>query len=174
MRRYTPEMRTPSIFLAILAAGCTADPQPGLQPSNQIVGWAGGDLAPDVRVTDQFGDPFSVSSLAGSLVLVDVTMMWATVGSDVPDQSEAIAQRYAADGLIYVSVITEDVSSDPTTQSDLLWWADEFGVTGPVVGASPLWPEHQGAWLIDPGGSVHGQVQTYTAAGIEFAIVEAL
>lgn len=104
-------------------------------------GMDAGDVVLDVRGTDQFGDEVSLWQFHDRWVLVDISTMWCAPCQDLARGTEDLYQAYRDRGLVYLTLLHENVGNDPPTVDDLALWArmPEGGegaydlITAPVV-----------------------------------------
>lgn len=97
------------------------------------IGFAVGQTVPDVRVPDQFGDEVSLWQFSGRVVLFDISTMWCAPCQELAEGTEATIDYYADDPFAYLTVLQENVESQPPDQEDLNLWADNFEITGAVL-----------------------------------------
>lgn len=104
-------------------------------PPEGLVGEGYGidEVVPDFLLPDQFGDDVSLWQFYGSVVVMDVSTMWCAPCIDLARTTEDTFEHYQGDGFMYVTVLQETVDNQPPEQSHLVQWADEFGITAPVV-----------------------------------------
>jgi hypothetical protein len=62
---------------------------------------------------------------------------------------ESLYQDWQSDGLIVITLLVENLSSATPSQTDLAAWANQFGLTHPVV-ADPNW-QISNRYLDGPG-----------------------
>lgn len=82
-----------------------------------------GEIVYDVRGTDQFGDETSLWQFAGSWILVDISTMWCAPCQDLARGTEDVAQTYKDRGLVYVTLLHENLLNEAPTLEDLGLWA---------------------------------------------------
>jgi len=141
-------MRSALLVVTLLSTGCiprlygeehTWEPPLNswdlAEPPGDLVGegWGVGDVAPDFRLTDQFGDSVSLWQFYGQVLLVDISTMWCAPCQELAKHTEATWQDYRDQGFVYLTVLQEDVEGGPVEQEDLTKWADTFGITAPVL-----------------------------------------
>lgn len=149
MQSPEPLMRTLSIVL--LATACVPELEgtgegpyvwtepnnswPVAAPPDDLVGegFFAGQVPHDFRLLDQHGDEVSLWQFYGSVVVVDISTMWCAPCRDLAQTTEETYQGYLADGLMYLTILPENVENQPPSNEDLNLWADQFGITAPVV-----------------------------------------
>ena len=141
-------------------AGDTAADCPWAAPTNtwpvsaptgcpQPEGFSAGEVVPDVRLPDQFGDTVALWQFSGDLLLLDFSSMWGV--QMWPRELAALGAEYADAGLTTVSVIVEDQYGETADTADLQDWQAATGAVGPVlsdpevyrsqVSSEEAWPE---------------------------------
>jgi thiol-disulfide isomerase/thioredoxin len=112
-------------------------------------GFYEGDVIPDFRLVDQYGDVVSLWQFHGRVVVVDISTMWCGPCRELAEDAEALFQDHEEDGLMYVTVLPENVEGADPTVEDLALWAEHYGLTTPVVAdpgklwAAPAVPQDQ-------------------------------
>jgi peroxiredoxin len=96
-------------------------------------GYEPGQIVPDVRLVDQFGDEVSLWQFHGQLILFDISTMWCGPCQDLGAHTEQNWQDYQDQGFVYVTVLQQDFDGDPTEADDVDYWVDTFGITAPVL-----------------------------------------
>lgn len=96
-------------------------------------GWEPGQVVPDIRVVDQFGEEVSLWQFHDHVILLDISTMWCAPCRELAADTEHTAESYEDQGFVYLTVLQESVEGGPPTLEDLNLWADNFGITGPVV-----------------------------------------
>jgi thiol-disulfide isomerase/thioredoxin len=98
------------------------------------VGFQDGQIVPDARLVDQFGDEVSLWQFYGQVILLDVSTMWCAPCQELGKHTDETWLEYRDQGFIYLTVLQEDVESNPPDAADIQFWVDEFGITSPVLG----------------------------------------
>ena len=97
-------------------------------------GYAEGDVPPDLRVPDQFGDTVSLWQFYGRLVVVDISPMWCAPCQEIAAGLEDLLADYQDTDLVYISLVAETVEGAPATKESAEQWASAYGiVSAPVV-----------------------------------------
>ncbi|MEQ1568500.1 MAG: TlpA disulfide reductase family protein [Myxococcota bacterium] len=128
-------------------------------------GYEPGQVVPDVRLIDQFGDEVSMWQFYGQVILLDVSTMWCAPCQDLGLHTEQNWQEYRDRGFVYVTVLQQDVEGDPTELVDVNEWVDTFAITAPV--------------LADPDAETYGAIQndtfpTVLVVGRDLKVIERL
>lgn len=108
----------------------TGEPETGTRGQ----GFSVGQVVPDVRIPDQFGETVSLWQFSGEVVLLDVSTMWCAPCQELAEGTQTTIDYYADDPFSYLTVLQENVESQPPHVEDLNRWADTFTITGPVIG----------------------------------------
>ncbi len=82
------------------------------------------DIAVDFTANDQNGDPLTLSSFHGKVILLDFTADWCTVCREKAQTAEAFYQLHKDKGFIYILVVIE---------GNAAVWAQTYGLTFPVL-----------------------------------------
>jgi len=147
-------------------------------------GFEVGDVAPDVRLADQYEDTVSLWQFYGKVIVLDISTSWCAPCQALAETCEETYLEYEPEGFMYVTVLQADLEfGDPDTD-DLLLWAGEFGISTPVLddGTDPqqtvdaivpanTWPA---VLVIDREMRVHERVDPPEDAGLRAAIESVL
>jgi len=97
--------------------------------------YAVGEVLPDVSGTDQFGNSVSLAQFNGAVILLDFSAGWCGPCQSAAANAEALYQKYNEEGFVIVHAMIDDWTRDGTLDDDtfLATWADEFGLTFPVM-----------------------------------------
>ncbi len=177
-----PDLRTDGAHLA--AWELPENDWPAAEPPEWLVGegFYQGQVVPDFRLVDQHGDEVSLWQFYGRPVLVDISTMWCGPCQQLAKDAEHTYQDWREAGLIYLTVLPQNLHGQDPTQDDLLLWADEYALTSPVVSdpggkwASPAVPQNQFPFvaLLDVDLTVHTRMSTPTDANVRAALAELL
>lgn len=165
---------------------------PSAAPPADLVaaGFAPGQVPPDVRGVDQFGDEVSLWQFYGRPIVFDISTMWCAPCQDLAKGAEEINQHFAEDGLIYLTALLENEHREGPTVEELELWSrfpafhsdpdhPYDRITGPII-SDPLGQsgsaravrngQYPVALLINPDLTVERRVDPPTDAAIEAAI----
>lgn len=114
---------------------------PSATPPDGLVaeGFHAGEVVPDVRARDQFGEEVSLWQFSGQVTLLDVSTIWCRPCQVLAQDTEHTWQDYRDEGFIYLTVLHEDASGAEPDTDDLRLWADQvpqapaLPITSPVV-----------------------------------------
>lgn len=97
------------------------------------LGTAIGECAPDFSLLDADGVAWRLYDHAGDVIVVDFSAMWCPHCVNLADDLEALHVELAAQGLTVVTVLHEDLSSQPPDAADLRQWSSTLGLTHAVL-----------------------------------------
>lgn len=123
--------------------GCAAPPDSGAE----LVG----DVAPDFALEDVDGVQHRLSDQAGGVVVLEFSAMWCTRCQHAAPELEELHQRRASDGVTVWGILFQNAQGQDPGPDDLTAWADEFGLTHPVLA-------DRGEKAFDAWGSGHQPV----------------
>ena len=104
-----------------------------LPASIEAEGFLTGETPPDVRLRDQFGDEVSLWQFYGKVVALDVSTIWCGPCQEAASHVQEIADKYADEGFVFLSVLPEDISGEVPEQDDLEYWSERHGITEPIL-----------------------------------------
>lgn len=93
-------------------------------------GYENGQIVPDSRLTDQFGDEVSVWQFAGDIILIDVSTIWCAPCQQLGAGTEEVWQAYRDYGFTYVTILQADLEGDEVDPEDLDLWVNGFYESG--------------------------------------------
>jgi peroxiredoxin len=100
-----------------------------------------GRFAYDFTLYDQAGKQVTLSDLRGKVVLLDICTMWCGPCRNEAAHLEDLYTEYKDDGLVIITVITENIFNDPPTTGDQKTWVRTYKLSFPVLG-DPFWGAH--------------------------------
>lgn len=149
-------MRRPALpALALLVSGCvpeltspTSDDTgststwvapdndwPSATPPAGLVGqgYGQGQVMPDFRLNDQFGQEVALWQFYGSVIVLDLSTMWCGPCAALAKDVTETWHDYQSQGFMYLTVLPEDDQGQVPDQSDLQRWAENNGVEAPIL-----------------------------------------
>jgi subtilisin-like proprotein convertase family protein/peroxiredoxin len=102
-------------------------------------GYEIGDVAHDIALVDQDGNPASLSEHAGKYVLLQFTAVWCAPSNiEVPQDRDEIAALNDANAMgvevVYLTVLVDGPSPGvPSTLQNAINWANKYDLTTPVL-----------------------------------------
>ncbi len=111
--------------------GSLADPGP--PPALTGQGYGEGDIVPDLRLPDQHGDLVSLWQFYGSTIVLDVSTMWCVPCQHLGEVTQATQDEYADEGLVYITILQQDLYTQPPTAEDIDLWVSGYEITSSPV-----------------------------------------
>lgn len=99
----------------------------------RVLGKVPGQRAFPFTLNDQNGNPVSLDSLKGKVVLLNFSGMWCGPCQDEAEEAETLYRRYKDRGFIIVEILFEDYNFGVVDQRDQQTWAQQYGITFPVL-----------------------------------------
>jgi thiol-disulfide isomerase/thioredoxin len=96
-------------------------------------GYAVGDTAPDFLFGDQYGAQVSLWQWHGCTVVLDISTMWCAPCQELAEEAQAIADDYRDDEVVYVTIMPQDLGSDPPDTDELMEWSEGFELVEPIL-----------------------------------------
>jgi thiol-disulfide isomerase/thioredoxin len=132
-------------------------------------GYEDGQVVPDVRGIDAYGDEVSLWQFYGSVIVLDLSTQWCAPCRALAEGVQETADHYG-DDLVYLTVMPENNYNEPPSEQDILDWVEFYGITTePVLadpegysydvvppGSSEGWPA---LFVIDRDLRIHGRVE---------------
>ena len=115
---------------------------------DEPTGYDVGELFPDARFEDQNGDTVSMWQFTGCVTVVDLSTSWCAPCQQLATEVDEMYAKYDAEGLAYVTLLSQDLENNDTDRQDLIDWSENFGVT-----TTPIVADHVYTWEI-LGGQV--------------------
>jgi thiol-disulfide isomerase/thioredoxin len=99
---------------------------------------------------DQNGEEFQLYDHYDKAIVVDFSAGWCGPCKRAADVVQEHSDTYAAEGLLYVTVLIETANREDPTVADLQAWADEHNITSaPVLaGSRALLESGGGDWAL--------------------------
>jgi thiol-disulfide isomerase/thioredoxin len=141
-------------------------------------GFQVGEVPPDFRLLDQYGDEVSLWQFYGSPVVLDISTMWCAPCQELALDAQETAEDYEDVGLVYLTVLAEDADGDIAEPEELDLWAETFEIAQPVVGdperewSGPAVPDgvYPVVLILDPTLVVDSKVSPPTDANVRAAV----
>lgn len=155
-------------------------PMDGCATEMQGTGSGEGDIAEDFELEDQFGDAVRFHDFCDHAVLLVSSATWCGACVSEAPQVQGYYEEYGARGFIAITLLGEDENSQPPDNDDLNAWAEQAGITHPVLadgswGVSNRYEQDGGIptlTLVAPGGELVMVDQYVTDADIEAVLPE--
>ncbi len=105
-------------------------------------GWDVGDIARNVKLTDQYGNLLELYQLYGYNIMLSVGARWCGPCNEAASTSQDLWAEYADKGIIFVEILLDgNTPGKAATQSDIDYWTNKYDMLFPVgflAGASSL------------------------------------
>ena len=99
-------------------------------------GFAQGQVPPDMCMLDQHGDKVSLWQFYGNVILLDVSAEWCAPCQELAEEVDETWEDYKDQGFMYLTLLTENYSSQIPELSSLEHWAEQHEITAPVLSDS--------------------------------------
>jgi peroxiredoxin len=96
-----------------------------------------GNVAPNLQLTDQFGNPVALHQFYGYVVVMAIGAYWCGPCQSAASSSQELWDEHREDGVIFLELLMEDLGGGPPTVNDLQSWASDFSLEYPVASGSP-------------------------------------
>ena len=96
-------------------------------------GWAEGQVAPDFRLVDQYGDTVSLWQFYGDVIALDLSTMWCGPCQLLAREVDEVQEDYEAEGFIYITLLPENVDGEVPSVDNLNEWAERNSVSAPIL-----------------------------------------
>jgi thiol-disulfide isomerase/thioredoxin len=107
-------------------------------PSNLVSeGVEEGQVPPDFRLVDQFGDEVALWQFYGQWVVLDFSTLWCSPCQDLAALASETKALYDSYGFEYVSILSQNMNYEPPTLEEVQAWANAFDMDTPVL-ADPI------------------------------------
>ena len=114
---------------------------------DEPTGYDVGERFPDARIPDQNGDVVSMWQFTGCVTVVDMSTGWCGPCQKLARSVDELYADYEARGVMYVTLLAEDVDYADADQKDLVDWSKDWGVT-----TTPILADPQYTWELFVGG----------------------
>lgn len=102
-------------------------------------GFQVGEVIPELRGPDQFGDEVSLWQFHGQLMVLDISAMWCGPCQALAEHVGESQERFADDGVVFVTVLPQDKVGGSVDVSELQQWAELGGENAPIVADQDGW-----------------------------------
>ena len=93
-----------------------------------------GDRPCDFTFVDQNGDEWNLYDNYGQVILLDFSTMWCSYCQISAMDVQNVQDHYGPDGLIWVTLLVDDLSGGDVSLDEVQLWANTYGITtAPVL-----------------------------------------
>ncbi|MEC7241468.1 MAG: TlpA disulfide reductase family protein [Myxococcota bacterium] len=98
-----------------------------------------GQVPPDFRMVDQFGEEVSLWQFYGKWVVIDFSTLWCAPCQELAALSGETHEMYEERGLEYLSIISQNLYYEPPSLEEVQAWAETFEMHTPVLADDFEW-----------------------------------
>jgi thiol-disulfide isomerase/thioredoxin len=102
-------------------------------------GYDVGEVAPDFVMLDQHAEPTCLWQFHTYVVLLDISTMWCAPCQQIAADVQATADDYRDEDFVYVTVLAQDLGTDPPDTAELNEWSEYFGIAEPILSDEQGW-----------------------------------
>jgi peroxiredoxin len=126
-------------------------PGDGIWPDNSSKAtdsetYAYDEVFPNFTATDRYGTEVSLHQFWGQAILLDFSAGWCGPCKTVAKDAQEMWEEQREDGFVIVHAMTDDWSGGAADQEFLGEWADEYGITFPVLGEGGIEDTYYGLY----------------------------
>ncbi len=128
----------------------TVIPEPEYEEQEDCSGQLGKHSC-NFELSDQYGNRWELYDHYGDIIVLDFSTVWCGVCQYVAQDIDLFAEAYKEKGVIWVTILLQDIHGLPVSEADALEWATVFKIThAPVLAGdvSLAIPEEKGSFPI--------------------------
>ncbi|MBN2057120.1 TlpA family protein disulfide reductase [bacterium] len=119
-----------AIMIVLVVAVC-------LVPQHVSAGLFVGDQAVDFTLLSQFNTNYTLYDHWGDVIVIDFSTMWCShCRTEAPELQEDFWIPYQSRGVQVITILTQDNGGAAPDLADLQTWANNYGLTFPVLAAA--------------------------------------
>jgi peroxiredoxin len=92
-----------------------------------------GQVVPNFRLMDQFGEDTCLWQFYGQWVVLDFSTLWCAPCQTLAEDADETHAEFADRGLEYVSLLSQNMNFETPTLEDIQTWAERFELNLPVL-----------------------------------------
>jgi thiol-disulfide isomerase/thioredoxin len=100
--------------------------------------YALGAVFPNFKGSDRYDELVELYQFYGHVILLDFSAGWCGPCQVIADDAEALWNEHREDGLVIIHAMVSDYNQRAADQAFLEDWADQFGLTFPVLGGNRI------------------------------------
>jgi thiol-disulfide isomerase/thioredoxin len=96
-------------------------------------GYLPGDNPCNFELKNQHGELVELYDYYDEVIVIDLSTMWCGVCAQIAPKGDEFVGDYGDANFEWLTLMIDDSEGNPPDQSDLIVWADLFGVTGHIL-----------------------------------------
>jgi thiol-disulfide isomerase/thioredoxin len=123
-----------------------------------------GSTVPNLVLTDQFGNPVNLHQFYGYRIMLSFGAVWCGPCQQAAQSSPILWENQKQNGFIILEVLVDTSTPGvPATQNDVTTWANQFGITYPVLfgPGEPFLPAVPTYFMINSDLTVGDKIEGY-------------
>ena len=92
-----------------------------------------GSHACNFEMFDQYSNKFELYDYYGSIIILDFSTMWCAACQHAAQKAQGVHDAYKGLGVIWVTILLQDLNGNPVTETGAIQWATAFNITDSPV-----------------------------------------